>query len=102
MQTIEITAPREARRCRFAQYRGETAAVMLNGLTVTGMVRSIMEVKSSSPTRGLATVAIIGECESPTIKLSGGERKACLAVGPLIRVYLDVEAAPVVVAKTST
>jgi hypothetical protein len=25
-----------------------------------------------------------------------------LAVGPLIRVYLDVEAAPVVVAKTST
>jgi hypothetical protein len=60
MQTIEITDPREARRCRFAQYRGETAVVMLNGLPVTAMVRSIMEVKSSKPTRWTVTVALVG------------------------------------------
>jgi len=48
MRTIEITDPMEARRCRYAQYRGEKATVMLNGLPVTGMVRSVMEVKSSN------------------------------------------------------
>ena len=51
MQTIEITDPLEARRCRFAQYRGEKATVMLNGLPITGMVRSVKEDKSSSTTR---------------------------------------------------
>jgi hypothetical protein len=51
MQAIEITDPIEARRCRYAQYRGEKATVMLNGLPVTGMVRSVMEVKSSNPLR---------------------------------------------------
>jgi hypothetical protein len=56
MQIIEITDPLEARRCRYAQYRGEKATVMLNGLPVTGMVRSVMEVKSSNPTRWAVTV----------------------------------------------
>jgi hypothetical protein len=28
MQTIEITSPIEARRCRYAQYRGEKARLM--------------------------------------------------------------------------
>jgi hypothetical protein len=56
MQTIEIADPIEARRCRYAQYRGEKARLMLNGLPVTGMVRSVLEVASSSPTRWIVTV----------------------------------------------
>jgi hypothetical protein len=46
MQNIEITDPVEARSVRYAQYRGEKATVMLNGLRVTGMVRSVMEVNA--------------------------------------------------------
>jgi hypothetical protein len=57
MQSIEITDEVEARRCRRAQYQGEKATVMLNGLRVTGMVRSVMEVKSSNPTRWIVSVA---------------------------------------------
>jgi hypothetical protein len=56
MQTIEITDPVEAQRCRRAQYRGEKATVILNGLPVTGMVRSVMEVPSSNPTRWIVSV----------------------------------------------
>jgi hypothetical protein len=56
MQPIDITDPIEARRCRFAQYRGQKATVMLNGLPVTGTVRSVMEVKSSNPMRWTVTV----------------------------------------------
>ena len=32
MQSFEITDPIEARRSRFAQFRGQKATVMLNGL----------------------------------------------------------------------
>jgi hypothetical protein len=56
MQTIEITDPIEARRCRYAQYRSEKARLMLNGMPVTGMVRSVMEVKSSNHTRWIVSV----------------------------------------------
>ena len=43
MQTIEITDPLEARRCRYAQYRGEKVGMILNGVPVTGMIRSVKE-----------------------------------------------------------
>jgi hypothetical protein len=56
MQSIEITDPKEARRCRYAQFRGEKATVILNGLRVTGMVRSVKEHKSSSRMRWTVTV----------------------------------------------
>jgi hypothetical protein len=56
MQTIEITDPKEARRCRYAQYRGEKATLMLNGLSVTGMVCSVREDKSSIPMRWIISV----------------------------------------------
>jgi hypothetical protein len=56
MQTIEITDPIEARRCRYAQYRGEKATLMLNGLSVTGMVRSVREDKSGTPMRWIISV----------------------------------------------
>jgi hypothetical protein len=58
MQTIETTDPKEARRSRYAQYRGETATLILNGLPITGTVLSVMEVKSSGePTRWIVAVA---------------------------------------------
>jgi hypothetical protein len=56
MQAIEITDPIEARHCRYAQYRGEKATVMLNGLPVTGMLRSVKEDSSSSPMRWIVSV----------------------------------------------
>ena len=56
MQSIEITDPIEARRCRFAQYKGKKATVMLNGLPITGMVRSVKEHQSSNPMRWTVTV----------------------------------------------
>jgi hypothetical protein len=56
MQTIEITDPLEARRCRYAQYRGEKVRMILNGVPVIGMIRSVMEDKSSTPTRWTVTV----------------------------------------------
>jgi hypothetical protein len=56
MQAVDITDPKEARRCRFAQYKGQKATVMLNGLPVTGMVRSVKEHQSSNPTRWTVTV----------------------------------------------
>jgi hypothetical protein len=56
MQPIEITDPIEARRCRYAQYRGESATLMLNGLSVTGTVRAVKEDRSSTPQRWIVTV----------------------------------------------
>jgi hypothetical protein len=56
VQTIEITNPLEARRCRFAQYRGQKARLILNGLPVTGMIRAVKEDNSSTPTRWMVTV----------------------------------------------
>ena len=51
MQTIETTNASEVRRCRFAQYRGLKATLILNGEPVTGMIRSVKEDNSSTPTR---------------------------------------------------
>src|SRR3978361_242048 len=48
LQTIEITDPLEARRCRYAQYRGHKSRLLLNGIAVTGIVRAVMEDKSST------------------------------------------------------
>ena len=56
MQTVEITNPKEARRCRYAQYRGEQARLMLNGAPVTGMVRAVKEDRSSIPKRWTVTL----------------------------------------------
>ena len=56
LQTIEITNPLEARRCRYAQYRGQKARLILNGVPVTGMIRAVKEDKSSTPMRWTVTV----------------------------------------------
>jgi hypothetical protein len=56
LQAIETTDPIEARRARFAQYRGGKARFTLMGSTITGIVRSVMEVRSSAPKRWIITV----------------------------------------------
>jgi hypothetical protein len=56
MQTFQTTDPKVARRCRYDQHRGQNTTVKLKGSLVTGLVRSVMEVKSSNPTRWIVTV----------------------------------------------
>jgi hypothetical protein len=56
MQTFQTTDPKVARRCRYDQHRGQKTTVQLKGSLVTGLVRSVMEVKSSNPTRWIVTV----------------------------------------------
>jgi hypothetical protein len=56
MQIVEITDPIQTRRCRYAQYRSEKATLKFSGLSVTGMVRSVLEDKSTTPTRWIVSI----------------------------------------------
>jgi len=56
MQTVETTNPIEARRARYAQYRGQKATLTLMGSTVTGLVRSVNENGSGTLKRWIVTV----------------------------------------------
>jgi hypothetical protein len=56
MQTIETTNPIEARRARYAQYKGQKATLTLMGSIVTGMVRSVSEHGSGTFKRWIVTV----------------------------------------------
>jgi hypothetical protein len=56
MQTFETTDAKVARRCRYHQHRGKKTTVTVEGALVTGLVRSVMEVRSSSPKRWIVTV----------------------------------------------
>ena len=56
MQTIETTNPIEARRARYAQYRGQKATLTLMGAAVTGFVRSVSENGSGTLKRWIVTV----------------------------------------------
>jgi hypothetical protein len=56
MQKFETTDPKLAQRCRFAQYRGERTRLTIEGLPITGVIRSVFEDKSSAPTRWIVTV----------------------------------------------
>jgi len=60
MRTIETTDPKEARRCRYAQHRGEKATLTLMGATVTGLVHSVMEDRSTDPKCWIVKVAETG------------------------------------------
>jgi hypothetical protein len=58
MKTFETTNAKVARRCRYDQHRGQRTTLTVSGSLVTGLVRSVMEVKSSNnPTRWIVTVA---------------------------------------------
>jgi hypothetical protein len=57
MQTFETTSKKVARRCRYDQHRGQETTLTVNGSVVRGLVRSVMEVKSSNnPTHWIVTV----------------------------------------------
>jgi hypothetical protein len=58
MQTFETIDAKVARRWRYAQHRGRKASVAVEGSVVTGFVHSVMEVKSSKPTRWIITVIV--------------------------------------------
>jgi hypothetical protein len=73
MQAVEISDPVEARRCRAAQYRGRKATVMLNGLPVTGMVRS---VKKHHPMRWTVTVVHKEGMASPPVGYRSGKQRS--------------------------
>jgi hypothetical protein len=51
VHTIETTDPSEARRCRYAQFGGRPTTVNVLGSAVTGLVRSVQEDRSTTPTR---------------------------------------------------
>jgi hypothetical protein len=58
MQRFETTNAKVARRCRYDQHRGQKTALTVSGSFLTGLVRSVMEVKSSNhPTRWIVTIA---------------------------------------------
>jgi hypothetical protein len=56
MFTFETTDQKEVRRFRIAQFNGRTATIRSAGSTVTGHVRSVLESKSSIPTRWTITL----------------------------------------------
>jgi hypothetical protein len=56
VHTIETTDLKEVRRFRYAQYRGERATLSLDGMPLTGMVRSVTEDRSSTPPRWVVTI----------------------------------------------
>jgi len=56
MQTFETIDSEVARRCRYDQHRGRKTSLTVEGWLVTGLVHSVMEVKSSNPTRWIITV----------------------------------------------
>jgi hypothetical protein len=56
MQTFETTDPREAKRCRYAQFGGQPKTVTLCGSTITGMVRSVMEDASCTPKKWIIKI----------------------------------------------
>ena len=56
MFTFETADPKEVRRFRIAQFNGRTATIRSAGSTITGHVRSVLESKSSIPTRWTITI----------------------------------------------
>lgn len=56
MFTYETTDQKEVRRFRIAQFNGRAATVKSDGATVTGHVRSVLESKSSVPSRWIITI----------------------------------------------
>ena len=56
MFTFETADQKEVRRFRIAQFNGRTATARPNGTAVTGLVRSIVEHKSSNPPKWVITL----------------------------------------------
>ena len=56
MFTYETADQKEVRRFRIAQFNGRTATVKSGDLTITGLVRSVLEQESSAPPRWIITI----------------------------------------------
>jgi hypothetical protein len=56
MITIETADQKEVRRFRIAQFNGRTATFRSGGSAVTGLVRSIVENKTSNPSVWVVTL----------------------------------------------
>ena len=56
MFTFETADQKEIRRFRIAQFNGRTATFRSGGSTVTGLVRSIVENKTSNPSVWVVTL----------------------------------------------
>jgi hypothetical protein len=56
MLTLETTDAKLARRCRYDQHRFQKTTLTIMGSVVTGLVRSVLEIKSGSPTRWILTI----------------------------------------------
>ena len=57
VQQIETKDPIEARRSRYAQYRGLVATLTFGSATVRGMVQSVKQDSTCTPIRWLITIA---------------------------------------------
>src|ERR1700736_4748011 len=58
MPTFETIDPKLARRCRYDQHRDQKTTLTLRGSSVTAFVRSVMEVRSSTPKRWIVTLVV--------------------------------------------
>ena len=56
MQVFETTHVQEARRCRFAQFGARAAKLTVAGVTVTGIVHSVMEDVASTPKKWIIKI----------------------------------------------
>jgi hypothetical protein len=70
MFTFETSDQKEARRFRMAQFNGRTATARANGSIVTGLVRSVVENKSSVPTAWSITIVPEQRKTQPAVRLA--------------------------------
>jgi len=78
MFTFETADQKEVRRFRIAQFNGRTATVRPNGSAVTGLVRSIVENKSSNPPVWVITL-IPSEPKATSVRLRPAPRMRAFA-----------------------
>jgi hypothetical protein len=74
MFTFATSDPKEVRRFRIAQFNGRLATARAAGATITGHVRSIVEIKSSVPAAWTITMipqapkAVIATRPAPRVR----------------------------------
>jgi hypothetical protein len=79
MFTYETADQKEVRRFRIAQFNGRTTTVKSGDLTITGLVRSVLEQESSVPPRWIITI----------IPSPPKARPATLRPAPRLRSFAD-------------
>jgi hypothetical protein len=57
MRIFETGNSGEARRCRHAQFSGQPKTLTVDGSTITGIVRAVMEVASCTPPKWIIKIA---------------------------------------------